>query len=92
MFFTRSTHDNPSHIDVASVLCPTAAVYKHHLTHTDSHEENYDSECASGWMLEGVGEPTVITRLAFDDYDIVKWSEIQERKVRGTHWVSVEIR
>jgi hypothetical protein len=43
-------------------------------------------------MFEGIGKPTMITRLAFDNYDIVKWTEIQVRKVRGTHWVSVEIR
>lgn len=92
MFLTCGTHDNPSHIDISSILCPTAAVNKHHLTHTDSHEEDYDSECAGGWMLEGIGEPAVITRFNFDDFDIIKRTEIQERKVRGTHWVGVEVR
>ena len=43
-------------------------------------------------MLEGIGEPAVITRLAFNDYDIIERTEIQERKVRGTHWVGVEVR
>ena len=43
-------------------------------------------------MLEGIGEPAVITRFNFDDFDIIKRTEIQERKVRGTHWVGVEVR
>ena len=92
MFLTCSTHNNPSHIDIASTLCPTAAMYKHHLTHPNSHEDNHDSECASSWMLEGVSEPTVVAGLAFNNDVIIKGTEVQVGKVGGTHRISMKIR
>ena len=91
MLLACSAHDNSCHINIASILSPTATVYKHHLTHADSHEKHNNSECACHRMLERVSEPAVIARLVSDNNDVLKWTEIHIGKVRGAQWVCVKL-
>ena len=79
--FTCGAYNNSSHIDIASVLGTTTTVYEHHLAHPNGHQEDHNRECGRHRVLEGISEPAVVARFVLHDYEVIKWGEVQVRKV-----------
>lgn len=81
MLFACGAHNNSSHVDIASILGATTAVYKHHLAHPNSHQKDHNRERGRHRVLEGVSEPAVVAKFVLHNNEVVKWGEIQVRKL-----------